>query len=251
MAKVPRVDVYDLSGMGRYFSSFMENGTSAAPWVFHDESEDDGLEFFRSNKLLSIDAGSIILASRYSLQEPTRPNMGQNLLLDSTRLWQLLNASQPLIIFLHNDEQCNLPWPSTTHHMLYRDTWSADFHHEWIASHQIEDQHQSNKRSSTGRTMTPSHEHWPWLRSFPYGTAFDGGDLSNLAAERRPVDSRRLLFSFRGSISFKKPYRRELRDFATRRKEELDLLAGKALKGRDQHPSGLGRFATRPDRAAT
>ena len=52
---------------------------------------------------------------------------------------------------------------------------------------------------------------WPWLRSFPFGTGFDNGNLSKLvAASSLRADKRSLLFAFRGTVQWSKPSRRLL-----------------------------------------
>ena len=49
---------------------------------------------------------------------------------------------------------------------------------------------------------------WPWLRSFPFGTEFNQGDLSKLvAASSVRADARGMLFAFRGTWGYSKPSR--------------------------------------------
>ena len=221
------IHVYDVAKMGNYFHDFVFSVESTTDWIIHDASLENGASFFAS-KINHVPAGSVLLVSRYNLQEGNRVPVGQDLLLDSPRLWMLLNHSKPLIVILFNDEYCQMPWINTTHHVLYRTTWNADWHKEWLASLQFED------------NAKPSH--WPWLRSFPFGTAYDNGRLTELSAERRPANRRRLLFSFRGSTTYKKPYRTQLRSYATQNMQDLNTFANMMMAHAPVHPSGVGRY---------
>jgi len=221
------INVYDVAKMGNYFHDFVFSAESTTDWTIHSASLENGASFFAS-KIHHVPAGSVLLVSRYNLQEGNREPVGQDLLMDSPRLWMLLNHKTPLLVLLFNDESCQIPWPNTTHHLLYRTTWNAGWHNEWRASQRFED------------TTKPNH--WPWLRSFPFGTAYDDGRLTELSAERRPADRRRVLFNFRGSTTYKKPYRTQLRSYASLNMHYLTDSANRLMAHAPCHPSGVGRY---------
>tara|TARA_B110001452_G_scaffold237033_1_gene216652 strand:- start:2057 stop:3517 length:1461 start_codon:yes stop_codon:yes gene_type:complete len=175
--------------------------------------------FLDSGGISRVAAGSIVLVQSYHLRErddmeflagtlPERPR-----LLRAPKLWAILNATEPLIVILNNDGDCSLELPSTSHHVFYRDTWSDGLHHEYLRS----------------RALEPGgpERGWPWLRSFPFGTPFDGGDLSKLeSAAALPADRRKLLFAFRGTRGWSKPSRQQLDDAEARgRTHWTDLSA--------------------------
>ena len=176
--------------------------SSQVHWLWHRVSP---VEFFDKGLVTQAPAGSVVIVQNYHLRDPKdvaflsstapeRPRM-----LRAPRVWSLLNASEPLIILLHSDADCSLELPSSTHHVIYRDTWSASLHQQFVRS----------------RAMEPgsSRRGWPWLRSFPFGTAFDGGNLSKLAdAASLRADQRGLLFAFRGTVQWAKPSRQLLVD---------------------------------------
>ena len=56
----------------------------------------------------------------------------------SPRVRALLGAAVPLLIVLTYTGNCNLDWPSTTHHVLYRNVWSDALHEDYLASQSAE-----------------------------------------------------------------------------------------------------------------
>eukprot|EP00322_Chrysochromulina_rotalis_P000658 CAMPEP_0115880548 /NCGR_PEP_ID=MMETSP0287-20121206/27939_1 /TAXON_ID=412157 /ORGANISM="Chrysochromulina rotalis, Strain UIO044" /LENGTH=938 /DNA_ID=CAMNT_0003336385 /DNA_START=211 /DNA_END=3023 /DNA_ORIENTATION=+ len=183
---------------------------------------------FSKQKINQVQAGSVLLVSRYNLQEGDREPVGQDLILESPRLWMLLSHRKPLIIILFDDEYCQMPWLNTAHHVLYRTTWNAGWHNEWLSSLLSEDNTEPIR--------------WPWLRSFPFGTSYDDGHLSELSAERRPANKRRVLFNFRGSTTYRKPYRTQLRSYITQNVQDLKAVANRLMAHVPLHPSGVGRY---------
>eukprot|EP00966_Prymnesium_polylepis_P161200 3725121-Prymnesium_polylepis.1 len=149
-------------------------------------------------------------------------------ILSWPRLWALLNHSEPLILMIHADGECAIRWPRTTHHVVYVDTWCERAHGEWLASQRAED------------GATPGV--WPTLRSFPFGTSYGGSSLDELGAERRPASERQLLFSFRGSVTYRKPSRKDLRDAMLRHADAFVELAERTMAHVAAHPSGVGRY---------
>ena len=204
------IDVYDvLSEDGEthargYFEWFIGKAAGLREEVRWRWHQVDPTDFFDGGEVNRAQAGSVVLVQSYHLHEPvdrqflvgTLPE--KPLLLRSPRVWALLNASEPLIILLHNDGDCSLEFPRSSHHVFYRDTWSEALHKEFVTSRALE----------PGKTSD-----WPWLRSFPFGSPFQKGNLSQLAAARTVrADERRLLFAFRGTRGWSKPSRQLLQD---------------------------------------
>lgn len=99
--------------------------------------------FFLGGGLSKLAAGSVLLVSSYDLEDreiekEVAVDYAQNRLLNEPRLWVLLNNSQPLIVINTDGGACSLDWPRTTHHILYRTTWSRQWQQEWVASQAFE-----------------------------------------------------------------------------------------------------------------
>lgn len=203
-------------------------------WQYVDSS------IFFSSAIHDLQAGSLVLLESASMfKANNRDSMlkddtiecdrSDNWMLSSPRLWRLLNHSQPLIIVLNSDGFCEVSWPRTTHHLLYRNTWSSALHQEWLASQEAE------------RINGPSAA---WLRSIPFGVTLLGTRHSSAQREIRAISIRPILFNFRGTLSSSKPSRYQL-FLATRRQAisvKLEALAANIVGHLPPHPSGVGRY---------
>ncbi|KAL1504010.1 hypothetical protein AB1Y20_010425 [Prymnesium parvum] len=223
----------------RFLEEFVAAGTppaAAAPRPWEWEIVDQ--EAFFASTLDSLPAGAVVVFDSPSALRWRRggaqyyridAQRAADWSLSLPRLWRLLNHSAPLLVVLHADGGCDVRWPRGSHHLLYRDTWSDALHDEWRASRHAE--------RLAGASAA-------WLRALPFGTGFDHGELRRLAASRRPAAERTLLFSFRGSLAFRKPSREALllaaADPALRR--ALDALATRLLAHLPEHPSRVGRY---------
>ena len=106
---------------------------------------------------------------------------------------------------------CTLEWPPNTHHLLYRTSWCDRWHRDY---------RRSQKAEAEGG--------YPWLRSLPFGTFFgERGAAAAITARQVPVTRRPLLFSFRGSLGYRKPYRSELAAAFRHAEPELSALAAR------------------------
>ncbi|KAL1528769.1 hypothetical protein AB1Y20_010097 [Prymnesium parvum] len=213
----------------RLFATYF-NDSFASPGAWEWIAISDPAHFFLRGGLAAVRAGSILLLSSWELEdravEPTAAPYLQHRLLSSPRTWALLNHSAPLVVVNTDGGQCSLGWPRGTHHVLYRATWCRAWHEEWRLSQAAE------------RAPPPAR---PWLRSIPFGTAFDGGSLRALAAARPAVRERRLLLSFRGTAGDGKPDRRRLGEAVAREAAALESLARQAMRAAPPPPPGLGR----------
>ncbi len=216
-----------------YLEGFVKSGAPAShpdiPWKW---TEVDSGYFF--NEMLEagpLEAGSVVVIDNAAVLKSEEDavdtvEIAVNPILRGLRLWQLLNNSEPIVVFLHNDGQCDTPWPKTTHHMLYRDTWCERFDEDWRASQAAE------------RERGPKAG---WVRSAPFGTGFNGGALAELSAERRPLGERRLLLNYRGTRAYRKPSRELLYESAQTHAAALGALADRVVGHLPAHPSGVDR----------
>lgn len=173
-----------------------------------------------------ISAGSVVIVQDFEL--PAQGNSlvaGEDLLLRSPRLWALFNSSVPLVLIIHSDSHCSVRLPhGRTHHVVYRNTWCASQHKEWLHSRAVEAQ--------GGRG---------WLRDLPFGIAINQGSLTQLENARPPAEERTLLFSFRGTLGLRKPSREAMLLAIQQRSHALQALADRVMVGRvPPHPSGVG-----------
>ena len=211
------IDVYDLrepwhfeqqERLFNYISSYVAQGAGdgALPiggevrWRSHLVPAADFL--IEGGGVSQAAAGSVVLLGSHSLTDPSlrmHEMFDRDRVRRSKRIWALLNASNPLVIFLDNDADCSLedlaPILDDTHHVVYRNTWSRQLHATWAAQQ--------------ARASPPN---WPAsLRSFPYGTSYGQagsfGKLDELSAPSPPADERPLLFSVRGTLAYNKPSR--------------------------------------------
>lgn len=119
-----------------YFKWFLQTHahTDEVDWHFHVVSPS---EFLDEGGINRVPAGSVVLIQSYHARPPEDVDFSGSTmvarprLLRESRLWAMLNASVPLIFFVHNDGDCSLELPNTTHHVFYRDTWSAPLHAKW------------------------------------------------------------------------------------------------------------------------
>lgn len=222
----------------RFFEAFIKAGDPAGtapspPWSWQIVDQGD----FFSSTLPTLTAGSVVVldsaavlkanASDQTLRDDHIPcERSEDWLRSSPRLWALLNHSEPLVIVLHSDGECEIPWPRTTHHLMYRDVWCDSTHQEWEASQAAE--------AAAGPTAA-------WLRSIPFGVALD---LEIAAEEVRPAAARPLLASFRGSLGVAKPSRGVLLDASKNAalRAVLDTVAEATVGHVPAHPSGVGRY---------
>jgi len=206
-----------------YLRSFLDTDDG---WSFHQVSNSHN--FFLGNGLASIPAGSVIIISSWDLEdriiEETTVEYLQTRLLNSPRLWALLNNPKPLIIMNIDGGSCTLDWPNRTHHMLYRATWNQKWHEEWIQSQALEN--------------TDLHGARPKFRSIPFGTSFANGHTAELSEQRRPISNRSFLISFRGTAGSGKKERSKLAN-AFEKNNFYSLT--RAIQHLPVHSSGLGR----------
>lgn len=202
----------------------------------------DAQHFFSDVQAGALPAGSVVFLDSAAVfkADPRNSTMGDDGIdgssalvwaLRSPRLWALLNHPEPLIIFFHQDNNCEFDWPRTTHHVVYRTVWCDRYHREWRVSQAAE------------RWEGPQAG---WLRSVPFGINFNlrEGGMATLGAHILPATQRRLLCSFRGSLSNVKPSRKLLveaaQDATVRAK--LEAVAAKFVGHTPPHPSGIGRL---------
>ena len=187
--------------------------------------------FLTPKSLENVSAGSVLLVSSAVLVDKNLHLVHkadasiQDRLLTSPTMWALLNASQPLIIVMRDGGQCSVEWPSSTHHVIYISTWCARWHSQWRKS----------ERYENGRDGGWFAGHWPWMRTVPFGTHFDHGQLDRLVNPRPVASERGLLFSFRGTMGTGKPSRVELwRDVQANpvARARLDAIADKIFTSR-------------------
>jgi hypothetical protein len=221
-----------LNSFETYFREFMisetDENVSSPAWHRHAVFAD---EFLTPAGLSAVPAGSILLLSTWSFDVldsvPTDAGYLESRLRSSPRLWSILSARQPLIVALTEDASCTLDWPRSTHHILYRATWCEGWHREWRESLTFEDEQRGGKR--------------PWVRAFPFGASYDGGNVSlQLARGRPPSADRRLLFSFRGTVTSNKPSRAQLMRELSSQRARLEAVAANALPHARPYP--FGRF---------
>lgn len=198
-----------------YFDWFVGGGSQ---WRWHEATPD---HFFDRLGQQELAAGSVVLIHGYHLRESEETQhvltggVSRPRVLREPRVWRLLNASAPLILWIHNDMDCSLELPGTSHHVIYRDSWSTSLHAEYVRSQRLE---------------PGGPRGWPWLRSFPFGSPFDGGNLDALAAARSVrADERRLLFAFRGSMGASKPSRALLAEAEARSRAQWSQTAARLL----------------------
>jgi len=176
--------------------------------------------FFTRDNLLTVAPGSVILLASHALHDPDWvPTSAENLqdrLLSSHRLWLLLNATHPLIVINTDGGSCSLDWPNTTHHMLYRTTWCTSWHRQWMRSKRAEQSQHAMQ--------------WPWVRSFPYGTAYNNGSLTQLRKVRRAAQDRRILVAFRGHSGYRKPSRTALKVALKTQRQRMERIAESVLR---------------------
>ena len=213
-----------------YVNSGAPGGHSGITWEWMEIQSRVFFEEILENETLP--AGSLVVVDNAALFKAEKEVMDAveiagDPIKRALRLWALLNNSEPLTVILHNDNACDTPWLNTTHHIVYRDVWCDRYHADWQAS-------QAAERSSGARAG--------WLRSLPFGSGLDGGHLTNLTAERRPSDQRRLLVQYRGTLAYRKPSRELLYRSAQDQVEPLRLLAARLLGHKPLHPSGVGRL---------
>lgn len=220
------------------FPYYFRNFVSAYGAIHWEWSGSEAGPFFAAGGGLSqLKAGTIVLVQEWQLRPPgvyggdVRPDAIHRW----PRLWALLNHSEPLVVVLDSDGTCSIPWPNTTHHVLYRTCgWDVSQHEQYKASVAAED------------GAIPGV--WPTIRDLPFGSAFrnpgqDTPTLDVIGGERRPALQRRLLMSFRGSVTYFKPSRDALLSAVQRHKEELDALVASVMDARvPPHPSGVGRY---------
>ena len=196
-------------------------------WTWRDVRTD----YFFTNELASAPAGSVVLLSSFDLEDralvPMHAEELQDRLLSTPRQWQLMNYINPLILLIYDASGCTLNWPASSHHLLYLTTWCGPWHTQWLMSQRLEP-----PGSVSGR--------WPWLRSAPFGPAYDGGHLASLSAERRAADTRNILFAFRGTWSRYKRF--HLLQAVEMNRDALSAIAYRTLRTRAPHPSGVGPF---------
>ena len=183
-------------------------------------------------------AGSVVVIDNAMLFKSEENAMdtseiGANPMKRALRPWALMNNSEPLVVILHNDGQCDAPWLRSSHHLLYRDTWCARYHDEWRASQEAEQRYGARAG---------------WLRSIPFGTGFEGGSLEHLAAEQPAVGARSILLHYRGTQAYRKPGRELLYASAQAGLEALFAVAEHAVGAVPPHPSGVGRLVLELDR---
>ena len=188
-------------------------------------------EPFFTSTLDDIAAGSIIVMQAWHLEDrsvvPESPYALSDRRLSTPRSWRLWNVSQPLVVVIYDAAGCTLSIPTGTHHVIYLASWCERYHRDWKRSRRLE--HSAFLR--------------PWLRDAPFGSAFDGGALARLQAERRDVLERRILFSFRGSAPASKPKRAELMAASGADRVRLAAIARGAMQGRvPPHPSTVGWY---------
>ena len=87
-----------------------------------------------------------------------------------------------------------------------------------------------------------SQESWPWVRSLPFGTAFDLGHLDRIRAIQKDALERRIFFAFRGTGGFAKRLRVSLAAAVNSRHAQFTRIAELGLKHVPRHPSGVGPF---------
>ena len=188
-------------------------------------------DFFVDGVVDTLAAGSMVMltpnALLNSVDNTLTHNLDRDSLRRSPRLWSLLNASDPLMIFLACDVSCATEDISgainTTHHVLYRNTWSGPLHAMWA-------EQQGSPYVS--------------LRDYSYGTEYDGGNLSKdgLSAPSPPANLRPLLFSFRGTYNTDKPSRLLLRNVEKANRRGWTAMA-EALMGSSDVPATIyGRY---------
>jgi len=221
-----------------FLESFVRDGSPQhvnATWEWLECSPE---EFFRDLLTMPLVAGTVVVIDNVMmLREADSGNVShayerpKSMITTSFRLWDLLNATEPLVVIFANGDggTCDTPWPSNTHHMLYRTEWCDSYHDEWLASVEAE------------RTTGPTAG---WLRAIPFGVGPTASrDLGALSASRTPIDERPLLFSYRGPLGVRKPSRSALYAHVQEHAAELDALASKLLAGAPAHPlNAVGHF---------
>jgi len=131
---------------------------------------------------------------------------------------------------LHSDNDCSVKLTLSTHHVIYRDTWSASLHAEYLQSCTAEPALVDDDTGVPALAYEYGAAGWPTLRSFPFGSGFDGGNLSVLAAQSVVrADERRLLFACRGTLGWGKPSRQQLADFETAHRERWTAMAERLM----------------------
>jgi len=222
----------------RFFREFLLKGNAPLRRIFHWQTVSP--EEFFAQKLGSLVAGSVIIIMDFVLLEggwagESKP-FDQTPVVRLQRLWALLNHSEPLIVVLHSDGSCMFDqtpgvWAGT-HHVLYRNTWSTSLHDEW---------HRSRLWEEGGSNPNSRIQRRPWLRDIPFGTSFSGG-LAVLEANKMNFGSRSLLFSFRGSLSFRKPSRRLLVLATAKLASNLGVLSERVMRDAPPHPKLTKRY---------
>lgn len=188
-------------------------------------------DFFAAGNIDTLKAGSMVMltpnALLHSEDNTLRHDLDRDVLRRSPRLWSLLNHSNPLLIFLSCDVSCSTEDISgainTTHHVLYRNTWSGPLHAMW-------EEQQGSPYAS--------------LRDYTYGTQYDSGSLSKegLSAPSPPANERPLLFSFRGTYNEDKPSRLLLRTAEQANRAEWQATAEALMSGSDSASTIYGRY---------
>ena len=231
----PVVEGFPTPPFADYFRNFV-TAYGAIDWEW--SGSEAGPFFAAGGGLSQLEAGTIVLVQEWHLRPPgdfDDGNYGPDTVHRWPRLWALLNHSEPLVIVLDSDGKCAVQWPNTTHHVLYRSSgWDVSKHDQYKASITAED------------GAIPGV--WPTIRDIPFGSAFrnpgeETPTLDVIGGERRPALQRRLLMSFRGSVTYAKPSRDALWTAVQSHKEELDALAASVMDARvPPHPSGVGRY---------
>jgi len=185
------------TGWAQYLTDYLRLGESSTGADSARVQRVDASDFFDRGGVDRIAAGSVVVVSDFNLGSPAAYG-ADGWLLRAPRARALLNVSVPLVVVLYSVNTCNVDWPSSTHHVLYRTGWSAEWHAEWLRSQAAE---KLDLRDG-------------WLRDLPFGMVYapDMPSIGSLHAGWRDAVDRDVLFSFTGTTGYRKPDRDELVD---------------------------------------